>query len=96
MVKLRKIGCTRALRHRRRADGFVAELDRDTAGQRNEPSMHSSTSSGLDLDRPFSRVAGHGCLGGNRRANGRCSARPYAMTAVVPLASLLVIGVALT
>jgi hypothetical protein len=72
MVKLRKIGCTR--RYRRRADGFVAELDRDTAGQSNEPSMHSSTSSGLVLDRPFSRVAGHGCLGGNRRANGRCSA----------------------
>ena len=35
---------------------------------------HSSTSSGLDVDHHFSRVASHRYLGGNRRANGRGSA----------------------
>jgi hypothetical protein len=29
---------------------------------------------GLDVDHPFNRVAGHGRLGGNHRANGRGSA----------------------
>ncbi len=37
---------------------------------RKNKRAHSSTSSGLDVDHPFNRVAGHGRLGGNHRANG--------------------------
>ena len=40
---------------------------------RKNTHAHSSTSSCLDLDLPFSRVAGHGRLGSNHRANGRGS-----------------------
>jgi hypothetical protein len=32
-----------------------------------------NTSSGLDVDYPFNRMASHGCLGSNHRANGRGS-----------------------
>jgi hypothetical protein len=94
MVKLRKIGCTR--RYRRRADGFVAELDRDTAGQSNEPSMHSSTSSGLPwivLSVGWLAMVAWVAI---VEPTDDAAPRAYAMTAVVPLASLLVIGVALT
>jgi hypothetical protein len=35
---------------------------------------HNSTNSDVDLDHPFSRVAGYGRLGGNDRANGRGTA----------------------
>jgi hypothetical protein len=43
---------------------------KDSQSRKNKHA-HSSTSSGLDLDHPFSRVAGHGRLGGNHRSNGR-------------------------
>jgi hypothetical protein len=33
----------------------------------------SGTSGDLDLAHPFNRLAHHGCLGGNHRADGRCS-----------------------